>query len=308
MPSKTKKPLKHTTAGKPQPAAVLRAPVLDLPGVVHGFSTRLKPGSATPAKERLVPGLQKNDFNLGFVDGFPREAVERNRVAFIRAVDGGPKPAWALVQMKQIHSDIIHVLQSAPEHALNGDGLVTNVPGLLLAVKTADCVPVLIGDPKQRVVGAFHAGWRGTAKRIVEKGVGVMRRDFGSDPTDLRAAIGPCIRACCYEVGDEVQETFRAQFAYGDELFVENFDVDPVYQKYPNLFLNARAPGHAEISRQIHLDLVAANRRQLRDAGVPEKNIDVAGECTACHTPVLFSHRQERGNTGRMMAVIGIRR
>jgi YfiH family protein len=307
MPAKSKRFPKPRSVSKPKRDAVLRAGVLGEPRIVHGFSTRLKPGSATPAKERLVPGLQKNDFNLGFVDGFPRDTVERNRVAFIRAVDGGPKPAWTLVQMKQIHSDIIHVLRSAPEHALNGDGLVTNVPGLLLAVKTADCVPVLIVDPKQRVVGAFHAGWRGTAKRIVEKGVGVMRRDFGSDPTDLRAAIGPCIRACCYEVGEEVQETFRAQFAYGDELFVENFDVDPVYQKYPNLFLNARAPGHAEISRQIHLDLVAANRRQLRDAGVQEKNIDVAGECTACHTAVLFSHRQERGNTGRMMAVIGIR-
>jgi YfiH family protein len=307
MPAKTKPAAKSKSILKPKSAAVLRAQVLETPQIVHGFSTRLRPRATTRASRPRPHGLTSSDFNLGFVDGFARDAVESNRREFIRAVDGGRSPKWTLVQMKQIHSDIIHVLRSVPEHPLNGDGLVTNVPGLLLAAKTADCVPVLIADPKRRVVGAFHAGWRGTAKRIVEKGVGVMRRDFGSDPADLRAAIGPCIRACCYEVGDEVQETFRAQFAYGDELFVENFDVDPVYQKYPNLFLNARAPGHAEISRQIHLDLVAANRRQLLEAGVSEKNIDVAGECTACHTNVLFSHRKERGKTGRMMAVIGLR-
>jgi polyphenol oxidase len=309
MPAKTKPVLKRKRAPKPKHEAVLRARVFDVRRIVHGFSTRIDPENAgeSPASTRFAVGLQKNDFNLGFVDGFPRAAVERNRAAFIRAVDGSRSPRWTLVQMKQIHSDIIHVLRAAPEHPLSGDGLVTDVPGLLLAAKTADCVPVLIADPKRRVVGAFHAGWRGTAKRIVEKGVGVMRRDFGSDPANLHAAIGPCIRACCYEIGDEVREAFRSQFAYDDELFVENFDVDPVYQKYPNLFLTARAPGHAEISRQIHLDLVAANRRQLLEAGLRERNIEVVGECTACHTDWLFSHRKERGNTGRMMAVIGIR-
>ena len=79
--------------------------------------------------------------------------------------------------------------------------MITNTPGLLLAIKTADCVPVLVADVKRRVVGAFHAGWRGTVARVVEKGVGEMRRQFGSEPRDLRAAIGPCIRKCCYSVG-----------------------------------------------------------------------------------------------------------
>ena len=310
MPTKAKiRPAaKSTRVSKTKPEAVLRSQVLSVAGIVHGFSTRLKPGATKAPKESLVPGLRPTDFNLGFVDGCPKATVERNRAEFIREVDGGRSPKWTLVQMKQIHSDLIHVLRVPPEHPLNGDGLVTNVPGLLLASKTADCVPVLIADPKKQVVGAFHAGWRGTVKRVVEKGVGVMRRDFGCDPADLRVAIGPCIRACCYEIGDEVRDAFRAQFAYDDELFQEVFDNDPVKQKYPNLFLTARAPGHAEISRQIHLDLVAANRRQLLDAGVKDKNIDVAGECTACHTATLFSHRKERGNTGRMMAVIGIRK
>ena len=307
MPAKSKALPKRRRVWKSKPEAILRARVLEAPHIAHGFSTRLKPGASPTPEPRLTPGLRSTDFNLGFVEGQPRQTVERNRAAFIQEVDGGRSPRWTLVQMKQIHSDLIHVLRSAPEGPISGDGMVTNVPGLLLAAKTADCVPVLIADPKKRVVGAFHAGWRGTAKRIVEKGVGVMRRDFGCDPADLRAAIGPCIRACCYEVGDEVREAFRSQFAYGDELFVENFDVDPVYQKYPNLFLNARAPGHAEISRQIHLDLVEANRRQLIEAGLRERNVEVVGECTACHTEWLFSHRKERGNTGRMMAVIGIR-
>jgi len=306
MPAKTKS-AKTKQVPKSKPEAVLRSRVLAVPRVVHGFSTRLKPGATKAPRESLVPGLRSSDFNLGFVEGATKATVERNRAEFIRAVHGGRSPKWTLVQMKQIHSDLIHVLRVPPDHPLNGDGLVTNVPRLLLASKTADCVPVLIADPKRRVVGAFHAGWRGTVKRIVEKGVGVMRRDFGCNPADLRAAIGPCVRVCCYEIGDEVRDAFRAQFAYDEELFQEVFDNDPVKQKYPNLFLTARAPGHAEISRQIHLDLVAANRRQLLEAGVKEKNIDVVGECTACHTATLFSHRKERGLTGRMMAVIGIR-
>src|ERR1051326_6410949 len=126
MPLKAKRSPKARSASKPKLEAVLRTRVLDEPHIVHGFSTRLKPGNApkSPASTRSGVGLQLTDFNLGFVDGFPREAVERNRAAFIRAVDGGPKPAWALVQMKQIHSDIIHVLRAAPEHPLNGDGLV----------------------------------------------------------------------------------------------------------------------------------------------------------------------------------------
>lgn len=283
------------------PGAILASDSLAGPNwLVHGFSTRLRPGRAAK------PSAAKNGFNLGFTEGTPRADVERNRRDFLAALDGQARP-WTLVQVKQVHSDIIHVLDAAPAHPLSGDGLITGAPGLMLAVKTADCVPVLIADAVRRVVGAFHAGWRGTAKRVVEKGVGILRRDFGSDPHDLRAAIGPSIRACCYAVGDEVREQFDSQFAYAGDLFVEHLDVDPVRQKYPNLFLTARAPGHAEISRQLHLDLAAANRRQLLDAGVPDANIGVLPFCTACRTDLLFSHRAEHGHTGRMMAAIGIR-
>src|SRR5439155_9426804 len=129
----------------------------------------------------------------------------------------------------------------------------------------------LLTDTERKAVGAFHAGWRGTAKRIVEKGVGMMRLAYGSDPLEIRAAIGPCIRQCCYAVGEEVVDEFRSQFAYADSLFAHYFEDDPIKLKYPLLFLTARAPGHSNLGPQIHLDLVEANRRQLLDAGVKQE-------------------------------------
>ena len=194
---------------------------------------------------------------------------------------------------------------------LRGDALMTRQRGLLLGIQTADCVPVLIADTKTRAVAAFHAGWRGTLARIVERGVGTMRLEFGSQPQNLIAAIGPAIGACCYSVGEEVRHEFESQFAYAPELFSEVYDSDPVRDKYPMLFLTARAPGHSNIGPQIHLDLHEANRRQLLDAGLRAKAITVVGECTACARlrdgrRKYFSHRAEYGFTGRMLSAIGV--
>jgi hypothetical protein len=100
-------------------------------------------------------------------------------------------PLWPIITLRQIHSDLIHCVDSIPEEPLFGDGLITSTPGLLLAVQTADCLPVILVDAKRRAVGVFHAGWRGTVKHLVEKGVGEMLRCFGSRPHDLKAAIGP---------------------------------------------------------------------------------------------------------------------
>jgi copper oxidase (laccase) domain-containing protein len=139
-----------------------------------------------------------------------------------------------------------------------------------------------------------------------------MRLRYGSRPEDLVAAIGPSIGPCCYSVGEEVRFEFESQFAYAPQLFSEVFDSDPVHDKYPLLFLTARAPGHSNIGPQIHLDLWEANRRQLLDAGVPASRITVVGECTACSGlgtaagRKYFSHRAESGFTGRMMAVVGV--
>ena len=129
---------------------------------------------------------------------------------------------------------------------------------------------------------------------------------FGSEPQNLRAAIGPCIHACCYEVSEDLKEKFAAQFAYADQLFEEVFSSDPVREKYPLLFMNARAPGHGEPHCTLHLNLVEANRRQLLDARVPEQNIWISDLCTSCRTDLLFSHRKEHGKTGRMVAAVAI--
>ncbi len=249
--------------------------------------------------------------NLGVTPADSRENVARNRARFLEALgakngDGGGM--WPLVQMKQMHSAVVHRVNAPPREPLAGDGTITDTPGLLLAIKAADCVPVLVADVKRRVIGAFHAGWRGTAARIVEKGVGEMRRQFGSVPRDLRAAIGPSIRRCCYQVGPEVRAEFDSQFPYSGDLFEEIFDADAIHVRYPMLFLTARAPGHSELGPELHLDLVEANRRQLEDAGLGSEHVSIVDGCTACDTTRFFSHRAEFGKTGRMMAGIGIRR
>jgi YfiH family protein len=220
---------------------ILRAPSFaSLPWLVHGFSTR-QGGVST-----CYGG---NTLNLGVTSHDTKANVERNRRAFLTALgatdaNGGP---WPLLQVRQIHSATVHRINAATPEPLAGDGLITNVPALLLAIKTADCVPVLVADVKRRVVGAFHAGWRGTVARIVEKGVGEMRRQFDSVPRDLRAAIGPSIRRCCYQVGPEVRAEFESQFAYANDLFEEVFDSNAIHVRYPLLFLNQRAPGHGDL-------------------------------------------------------------
>jgi YfiH family protein len=247
----------------------------------------------------------------------------------VEAVAGGTKMAkMELVTLRQFHSGMVRVLGGPPtsqrrdkghpalstadgKAVLRGDGMMTGQAGLLLGIQTADCVPVLLADTRTRAVAAFHAGWRGTLARIVERGVGRMRLEFGSRPEDLVAAIGPAIAQCCFAVGEEVRHEFESQFAYAPELFREVYDSDPVREKYPMLFLTARAPGHSNLGPQTHLDLHEANRRQLLDAGLRAETISVMGECTGCtRLPDgrrrYFSHRMERGYTGRMLSVIGV--
>ena len=271
-----------------------------VPWLVHGFSTRMGGVSTCYGGRSLSLGLTSYDSHPN---------VERNRRLFeeaLGAVNEAGSP-WPLVQVRQVHSAIVHRIAADATHAPAGDGMISNTPGLLLAVKAADCVPVLLVDVKRRVVGAFHAGWRGTGARVVEKGVGEMRCHFKSDPQDLWAAIGPCIRKCCYSVGEEVRAEFESQFTYASELFEEVFDSNAVHARYPLLFLNQRAPGHGDLGPELHLDLVGANKRQLEDAGIRAEHISVVDGCTSCDTQHFFSHRAEFGKTGRMMAVIGIR-
>jgi polyphenol oxidase len=271
--------------------AWLPIPGWDFSWLRAGFSTRVGGVSRAYCADD-APG----ELNLGFTAADDRELVMQNRRLFAEAVAGDAQTP--LVTLRQFHSNLVVHADAADakrERPRRGDGLIADKPGFLIAIQTADCIPVLVADPRQRVVAAFHAGWRGTVKRIVEEGVGRMRLEFGSRPEDLIAAIGPGNRACSYEVGDEVLMEFESQFTYGRELFREVFDSDPVKKKYPMLFLNQRAPGHGPMGPQ------------LLAAGVSQKAIAVISGCTQCHDKLFFSHRGSRGHAGRMMAVIGIR-
>lgn len=287
---------------------VLRADSLArIPWLVHGFSTRAGGFSNVYGREQL---------NLGFTAHDSKAAVEKNRRSFVsriasRVGRGASRPSFEisrLVTSRQIHSDLIHCISERPTAPLSGDGLITNTAGVLLGILTADCLPVILVDVKNRAAGVFHAGWRGTLKRIVEKGVGEMHRWFGTRPQDLRAAIGPGIRGCCYQVGQEVRDAFESQFDYADFVFRETKETNDIHERYPLLFLTARAPGHSELPKKIFLDIAETNRRQLLAAGVPEKNISDIGLCTSCHPELFFSHRRDNGRTGRMMTVVGLSR
>ena len=276
---------------------ILRAASLNkIPWLVHGFSTRAGGFSRAYGGQAL---------NLGFTQTIPKPQSSATAPRFRVNSPRGSNGRWS--RCARFIPTSFGSSKPPPESQLIGDGLITATPGLLLAIQTADCLPIILVDPKHHAVGVFHAGWRGTLKRIVEKGVGEMRRRFGSRPGDLKAAIGPGIHGCCYQVGQEVRDQFESQFAYAAKLFREVEESDPVREKYPMLFLTARAPGHSELPKKIFLDLVEANRQQLLAVGCRRKSIEASPLCTNCRTDLLFSYRAEKGKTGRMMAVVGIR-
>ncbi|HEX8336605.1 MAG TPA: peptidoglycan editing factor PgeF, partial [Pyrinomonadaceae bacterium] len=166
------------------------------------------------------------------------------------------------------------------------DALATNLRGVLLGVKTADCVPIVIGDSRSGACAAVHAGWRGTLAGIVKLALAALGEEFGTEAGDVRAALGPAALGCCYEVGAEVIGPFRAKFAEADSLFKPTRE------------------GHALV------DLHEANRRQLIEAGVGPGRVHALPLCTMCRPDLFFSYRQDRklyGRTGRLMSVIGRR-
>src|SRR5271154_2995861 len=281
--------------------------------LTHGFSTR--PGGASElalkhnASEAKKQCTAKKVLNLGFTEWDSRERVLENRAKFFAALDAGESRVAAL---RQIHSDIVHVVGAAEfpqgEQAPKGDALITREPGVLLTIQTADCIPILLADTKQRAIAAIHSGWRGTAQRIAEKTLGRMQMEFGTRPEDVIAALGPGIGRCCYEVGSEVARDFDAQFPSAREWFDGPFDALASGENDPNWlpWLTMKPPGHQPPPLRVHLDLIAANRAILAAAGIPARQISSSGLCTACRTDLLFSYRRER-TTGRMMAAIGIR-
>lgn len=230
-----------------------------------------------------------------------RAAVTENRRIFQSALAA---KGSALLPLKQIHSDVVHLFSKPAAEPCKGDASLTNNRGLLLGVQTADCVPILIVDPKKRVVAAVHAGWRGTLARIAQKTIGRMRLEFGCKPDDLCAALGPSIGPCCYEVGVELVTKFTAQFADAHDYFDEPRTGD---EPNPIQWLNMAPPGHQPPPKNVRLDLRKANRSQLIASGLRPSNIYCSDLCTACRTDLLFSYRREGPLSGRLMSVVGIR-
>lgn len=212
------------------------------------------------------------------------------------------------VVMRQLHSDLVRRLDRAPAAKLEGDASMTDVPGILLVVRTADCLPVLLVDPVGRAVAAAHGGWRGTQKRILEKAVRAMGRAYGTDPGELLAALGPCIGPACYEVGPEVREAFE-KAGFPPSVLNERPEAGPERAKVP---LAKQNSGHVPQGRvpstsgKSLLDLRAANLWLLESLGVVRANIWASDACTHCD-PGLLSYRRHKGEPRRMYNFIGIR-
>lgn len=250
-------------------------PHIEAAGLIrHAFSTRLGGESAG----------EYSTFNLGLHVGDNRQSVLANRRRFCAALEADLSD---LVAARQEHTDNIAVVTPAERgrgafadsNALPAtDALITNSAGVVLSVYSADCVPVLLLDPRRRAVGLVHAGWRGTAAGITAKTLRRMTTVFGTEPQDCLAGIGPSIGPCCYTVDRPVVSRLQKQFAYWEDL------------------IRAVGPGEWK------LDLPEANRRQLVASGLAAANIVVGHLCTACRGDLFFSHRAANGRTGRMAA------
>jgi YfiH family protein len=263
-----------------------------LPWLIHAFSTA--PGGVSPLENEKV-------LNLGFTDWDTRENVLENRRRLQTAAGAED---LTLITLKQFHSDVIHLFDAPSVDPCRGDASITNRTNLLLAIQTADCVPILLVDPKKRAIAAIHAGWRGTLARIAAKTIGKMQMHFGTNPRDLLAAIGPSIGPCCYEVGTEVATQFLSQFADAPTYFDEFRTGD---EPNPIQWLNMMPPGHQPPPKGVLLDLRKANRSQLLSAGLRPQNIHTIDLCTACHLDLLFSYRKQGSQSGRLMSIIALR-
>jgi len=258
--------------------ALICAP-LEEDGFVNGFSTRLGGVSEMPANSLSLAGFHDD----------AAENILENRRRFLKLFPG----QWALAGCWQVHGADVRVVQSVEDakpaettlgETIYCDVIVSDANGVLAAVKTADCVPILLGDPGTRAFAAVHAGWRGTLATAVIVAVQRLKDEYNVKPENLRVAIGASAGPCCYEVGSEVIDAFTTRFGGG-----------------ANLFTTTR-PGHAMV------DLLKANRDQLQSAGVIPERIHTAPICTMCRTDLFFSYRKEKnlhGKVGRLMAIVG---
>ena len=242
-----------------------RAADLERAGAGAAFSSRLG-GCSRGAFASL---------NLGAEVGDRPEDVDANRARFAARAGFAPD---SVAPVRQVHGGAV-LSVSGPGAAGTADGLCTDAPGVTLIIAVADCAAVYLVDPERGAIGLCHAGWRGTVAAVAARCVATMAARFGCRPENLRAAVSPCIGACCYEVDGPVIAALTGQ---------------------PGC-LRPTDPAHAR------LDIAEANRRQLLGAGLDPARIAVAGICTACHPPTLFSHRRDAGRTGRMHAALWLR-
>lgn len=254
---------------------VLVCKPLEDAGFVNGFSTRL--GGVSDFPERSL--------NLAGFDEDLAENIYENRRRFLNALEADHTLATAW----QVHGDGVKVVATDEDVANSEekfDGLVSRMPDVLLGVKTADCVPVLIGDVRKNAFAAVHAGWRGTVRSIAVRAIEKMQEEFGSDPTDMIAAIGPAAGCKNYEIGQDVLDEFGASFEGAKKYFTPTTE------------------GHA------YIDLHLANKDQLLTCGIPMEAIYTAPYCTMARIDLFFSYRVEKklyGKTGRLLSVIGRR-
>ena len=260
--------------------ALVCAP-LEAAGFANGFSTRMGGTSPMPA----------NALNLAGFNEDTAENILENRRRFLKLFPS-EFAEWTLAGCWQVHGAdvrlINNVAEAKPAEDARGDtiycdAIVSNARGVLAGVKTADCVPILIGDPITGAFAAIHAGWRGTLAEVATKALKRMTTEYKTKPQDVRVALGPAAGACCYEVGTDIIDAFKSSCPNQD------------------LFTETRAD-HACI------DLLKANRAQFISAGVDPDRINTAPLCTMCRTDLFFSYRREKrvqGKVGRLMSVIG---
>ena len=232
-----------------------------LAGFPHGFTTR-RGGCSREHFDSL---------NLGGAVGDEAAVVAANWQALRQAT------GLAFARVRQVHGDRVVVARAAGEPVEEADAVISARPGVAACVSVADCVPILIGDPRSGAVAAVHAGWRGTLAHTAERVIEALSREVGAQPGDLLAAIGPAIGPCCYEVSPDLAQVFR------DDLGTRV------------------AEPHGCGSR---VDLWLANEIVLRKAGLARERIEVLGRCTACEPETFFSHRRDRGRTGRQVGFI----
>ena len=276
-------------------------------GLKHGIFTRR--GGYSPA-----PYSSLNTSTPPFKQGDTIDNVIRNRTLALQALDLADYPS---VTLWQVHGADVAIYDRSgewrtdwayhsyyerkwtPETIHKADALVTRERGVVLALSFADCVPILFYDPVQQVIAQAHGGWRGTARGIVTATVDTMREHFGCLPRDIRAGIGPAIGACCYEVSEAVRQLFLGH---------AQFDDRPTLERYRNLVRESAVFSTVSLADRtsLRLDLQATNRNQLLMAGLLPEHIEVMETCTSCANDLFFSHRAERGRTGRFPVLIAL--